>query len=102
MADIVEYIEENFKKPLTLRDISVHLGYDYCYLSKSFNCLFSMPFNDYINTIRIDCATELLSSTAMSITEIAMESGFQSIRSFNNVFQKKIGMTPAEFRKKGL
>ena len=102
MADIVEYIEENFKKPITLKDISARLGYDYCYLSKSFNRLFSMPFNDYINTIRIDCAAELLSSTSMSVTAIAMESGFQSIRSFNNVFKKQTGMTPAEFRKKGL
>lgn len=98
MTDIASYVEENFKKPLTLKEIAAHLGYDYCYLSKAFNRLFSMPFNDYLNTFRTDNALYLLTNTNQSITEIAFESGFQSIRSFNNVFKKETGMTPAEFR----
>lgn len=102
MSDIVEYIEENYKKPITLKDVAAHLGYDYCYLSKAFNRLFSMPFNDYVNTFRTDNAMALLSSGQMSVTEIALESGFQSIRSFNNVFKKQTNMTPAEFRKSKL
>lgn len=101
MADIVEYIEANFKKPLTLKEIAAHLGYDYCYFSKAFNSLFSMPFNDYLNTYRTDHAISLLTSSNLTITEIAFESGFQSIRSFNNVFKKQMGLSPAEFRKKG-
>ena len=101
MSDIVEYIEANFKKPLTLKEISTHLGYDYCYLSKAFNSFFSTSFSDYLNTFRIDNAISLLTNTNLTITEIAFESGFQSIRSFNNVFKKQTGLSPAEFRKKG-
>lgn len=100
MADIVEYIEANYKKPITLKELATHLGYDYCYLSKSFKQLFSMPFNDYLNTFRTDCALTLLTQTNMPITEIAFESGFQSIRSFNYVFKKQTGHSPAEFRKR--
>ena len=101
MADIVEYIEANFKKNVTLKDLSAHLGYDYCYLSKAFNSLFSTSFNDYLNTFRTDYAISLLANTNITITEIAFESGFQSIRSFNYVFKKQTGMSPAEFRNKG-
>ena len=100
MADIVAYIEENYKKPLTLGELSAHLGYDYCYLSKAFKKLFSMSFNDYVNAFRIDLALDLLTKTAMPITEIAFESGFQSIRSFNYVFKNQTGRSPADFRKK--
>lgn len=100
MTDIVEYIEENYKKPITLKELSAHLGYDYCYLSKAFKRLFSMPFNDYVNTFRTDCALNLLTKTNMTITEIAFESGFQSIRSFNYVFKNQTGRSPADFRKK--
>ena len=99
MSDIVEYIEANYKKPLTLKDVSQHLGYDYCYLSKAFNSLFSTSFCDYLNTFRTDNAISLLTTTALSVTEIAFESGFQSIRSFNNVFKKQTGLSPAEFRR---
>ena len=38
-AESMRYIEENYKKPLTLGELSAHLGYDYCYLSKAFKKL---------------------------------------------------------------
>ena len=101
MGEIVQYVDANFKSPITLRDLSEHLGYEYCYMSRTFHQLFSMSFNDYLNSYRMDCALELLSKTDLSVTEIAMESGFQSIRSFNDRFRKLTGTTPtAAFRKK--
>ncbi len=101
MSDIAEYVEQNYKRNVTLKELSTYLGYDYCYLSKAFNRLFSMPFNDYINTYRTDHAISLLTNTNLTVTEITFESGFQSIRSFNYIFKKQTGLTPAEFRKKG-
>ena len=99
MSEIAEYISENYRKPISLKTLSSHLGYDYCYLSKSFNEMFSMSFTDYLNTFRVDHALTLLTNTNTSITEIAFESGFQSIRSFNNVFKKRAGVAPADYRK---
>ncbi len=99
MLEIAEYIEANFKKPLTLKEIAVYLGYDYCYLSKAFNRFFSTSFSDYLNLFRIDNAISLLTHTSLTVTEIAFESGFQSIRNFNCVFKKHTGLSPIEFRK---
>lgn len=99
MPEIVEYIGENFKRPLTLKEIAEHLGYDYCYLSKAFNSFFSTSFSDYLNNFRIDNAISLLAHTNLTVTEIAFESGFQSIRNFNCVFKKHTGLSPMEFRK---
>ncbi len=100
MSEIAAYIAENYKKNISLKTLATHLGYDYCYLSKTFNDMFSMSFTDYLNTFRIDNALSLLTNSNLTVTEIAFESGFQSIRSFNDVFKKRMGVSPAEYRKK--
>ena len=99
MGDIVEYIERNYKKTLSLASIAESLGYEYCYFSKVFNRLFSMNFNDYINIYRFNEACNMLTETDMTVTDIAYESGFQSIRSFNNIFKKLAGISPTEYRR---
>ena len=57
-----------------------------------------MNFTDYINVYRFNAACAMLTETDMSMTDIAYESGFQSIRSFNSIFKKLSGVTPREYR----
>ena len=52
--------------------------------------------NEHINTLRVRHANNLLLQDR-SITEVAMESGFKSIRTFNHVYKKHTGMTPTEY-----
>ena len=53
-------------------------------------------FSDFINTLRVEHACELLEK-GRSITDVAFASGFSSIRSFNRLFSRNMGMTPTEF-----
>lgn len=99
MSDVVDYVEKNYKKTLSLSSIAESLGYEYCYFSKIFNRIFSMSFNDYLNTYRFNEACAMLTNTNMPITEVSYESGFQSIRSFNNTFKKLAGVSPSNYRK---
>ena len=99
MGDIVEYIEKNYKKTLSLASMAEALGYEYCYFSKVFHRLFSMNFNDYINIYRFNEACAMLNETDMTVTEVSYESGFQSIRSFNNTFKRLAGVSPSEYRR---
>jgi AraC-like DNA-binding protein len=57
-----------------------------------------MNYTNWINMIRLEKATELLSDDKRPLTEIAMMSGFQSIPSFNRVFREEKGMAPGEYR----
>ncbi len=98
MGDIVEYIEENYKKNISLRSLAESLGYEYCYFSRFFNKIFAMSFSDYLATYRFNQACAMLTETDASITQVAYESGFQSIRSFNHIFKKLSGMSPYEYR----
>ena len=68
------------------------------YFSRIFKSITGLNYNKWINTIRLEKATELLSSENMPLTEVAMLSGFRSIPSFNRVFREEKGMTPGEYR----
>ena len=68
------------------------------YFSRIFKNVTGMNYNKWLNMIRLEKATELLANQEMTLTEIAMQSGFQSISSFNRVFREEKGMSPDEYR----
>ena len=51
-----------------------------------------------MNRYRVQHACRLLRSTGDSITAIALQSGFSTIRNFNRAFREETGMTPREYR----
>lgn len=99
MNAVADYIGTHFREKLTLRDVAHALGYDYYYISRLFSQIFSMNFAEYLNTCRYSAAVDGLLSTDKPITQVAMESGFQSTRTFNDVFLRKTGISPAQYRK---
>lgn len=98
MQSSLDYIERGYRNTLSLSGLAKHLGYDYCYCSRTFNRLFSMHFDQYVNIYRFNAACALLTETALSITQISYESGFQSLRSFNQIFKKLAGIPPKVYR----
>lgn len=98
LNSVIDYIAENYKNKISLSVVAEKLGYNYYYLSKKFNKTFSMSFTEYLNSYRLEKALEMLTETDMNITDIAIESGFQSIRSFNEIFKNHTGTTPAKYR----
>ncbi len=99
ISQIVDYVALNHTKKITLSDIAKELGYDYNYMSRHFKNVFNANFTDFINMYRLETAVKLLDETKENITEIAFESGFQSVRSFHDFFKKTIGVSPSEYRK---
>lgn len=100
MQKIVDYISLNYKNKITLSSLAKELGYNYHYLSKSLNKIFDISFNEFLNSYRLDNAIIMLIETDKTITEIALESGFQSVRSFNQFFKFHIGVSPTQYKKR--
>lgn len=96
---IADYVLEKHKEKISLSDIATTLGYDYNYMSRYFKNVFNMSFTDFVNLYRLETAIELLENTNKSILEIALASGFQSMRNFNDYFKKNLNTTPREYRK---
>jgi AraC-like DNA-binding protein len=99
IGNILDYIADNYTEPISLKQLANHLGYEYHYLSRLLNQSYKINFTRMLNEYRIHKATELLYESDLSITEISMKSGFQSIRSFNHVFKELMGASPSELRK---
>ena len=96
---VTDYIKNN----LTADDLSQGAmaemaGISREYFSRIFKNVTGMNYSKWLNTIRLEKATELLSDEKRPLTEIAMMSGFQSIPSFNRVFREEKGMAPGEYR----
>ncbi len=99
MVMVTDYIKNN----LTADDLSQgamaeKAGISRDYFSRIFRGVTGTNYSRWLNTVRLEKATELLADREMTLTEIAMQSGFQSISSFNRVFHAEKGMSPGEYR----
>ncbi len=98
--EAVKYIQENFTSDsTTLTETAKALGIHSVYLSRLFAKNSGMSFTKYVNLIRIAHAAERIRrEKETTLSEIAYDSGFGSIRSFNREFLSHLGVTPKEYR----
>lgn len=95
---VLLYVEQTYSTQCTLKSASKYLKYDYHYLSKLFANLMNMTFTEYLNYYRISQASYLLKNTSMPIGEIAVNCGYQNLRTFHRNFQRINGSTPYQYR----
>lgn len=97
---IADYIDANFAQPLTLSVIAQKLYLSPSYVAHIFRQKRKMTVTDYIMQVRIRRARELLRSTELPISNIAINTGFLAPNYFTRVFRRLVGTTPSEYRKK--
>jgi AraC-like DNA-binding protein len=68
------------------------------HLSRLFHHSAGLPFNEYLTRLRTEQAKKLLLTTSRNVTEIAYDSGFQSISQFNRAFKAVHGVSPRSLR----
>lgn len=95
---LLYYIQQNYDKTISLKQIAGEMGYNYTYLSNVFNKIFGCGFSKFVNRFRCNNAAELLRTTNQSMVQISNICGFESIRSFNEQFKLDYGVTPTEYR----
>ena len=95
---IFEYINDNYSEDITLDTIANVAGFSKFHFSRLFKQFTDMSFYDYLNQRRVKEAEKLLLDPNLSITEVAMRSGFSSIATFNRVFKSFKECTPTEFK----
>ena len=99
ISELILYVEKNFQKNITLRSMAKDLGYCHEHLSRVFNKTFHVNFKTFVNQYRLEFASHLIKTTKKTFLEIAMESGFQSVRSFNRTFLTLANVNPSSLRK---
>jgi len=96
---LLRYIGSHFCENISLDMVAKNLGFSKFHISRLFNHKIGEQFNDYVNKLRVNMAQSLLTGTDQSISTIALECGFDSIRNFNRVFKTYSNTTPSSFRK---
>ena len=95
-----EYINENFRRDISLDDVSREVDISPYYFSKLFKQETGKNFIEYLTEIRLKNARELLQDSRLSIKEICAQSGYSDPNYFSRIFKKYEGVTPSEFRER--
>jgi AraC family transcriptional regulator len=103
---VILYIEQNYNDDLTLEELSKVAGFSKYHFHRIFKSIIGENISDYIRRVRLS-STTLKFKTNQKITEIAIDSGYETNASFSKAFKKYFGITPKEFslnakKKKGL
>lgn len=96
----VEYVAKNFREEISLEKMAYDLCVSKYVLSRMFVKTFHCNFSKYVNGVRLNYAAVALENTQDSVTNICLDCGFESQRTFNRVFKDKYKMTPREYRKR--
>lgn len=96
---VTEYVEAHYGEDLSLDMIAGKIGITGSYLSTYYKEKTGTNFSDYVLSVRMRKATEMLRETDLKIQEIAALVGYYTVASFNRVFKRYTGATPGEFRR---
>ena len=95
----VNYINNNYERDISLKDISKYVFLSRSYFAKAFKEITGISPINYLIKARIDRAKELLTGTNQRAGDIAISVGFSNQQRFNEIFKKYTGMTPLQYRK---
>lgn len=95
---ILSYINENYMKELSIKQLSQKFNINSIYLGQLFKSETRELFTNYINKIRVDKAKELLLKTNKNAMEISEIVGYPNANYFYRIFKKITGKSPSEFR----
>lgn len=93
----MEYIYDNYREDIVLKDLALECNISVQYLSKMFREEVGMNFVDFLNRFRIKKAKELMIQNKMSIKEICFEVGYNDPNYFSRIFKKNTGKTPRKY-----
>lgn len=97
----LDYIEENYKEDIHLKDLAVQAGYSLSRFKIKFKEEVGITPANYITLKKMEYAKQLLQTTDTPVTQIALDAGFSSSNYFCTVLKKLTNYTPTEIRKQG-
>ena len=91
--DLIEMLASNYTH-ITFEDAAKYVNLNKAYFSRYFYRFAGITFTQYINTLKVSSAIEKILEKKLNMTEISIECGFGTIRSFNRIFKEFTGYSP--------
>lgn len=92
------YIDSHYTDNLTLEHLAREFGVSPFYISRIFSEKLHTAFPHYVNSRRLEYAKELLANSGLSVTRIALDAGFGSVRTFFREFKRMYHISPGKYR----
>lgn len=93
------YIDSHYTENLSLEQLAREFGVSPFRVSRIFSSKLHSSFPLYVNSRRLEYAKELLANSSLSVTRIALDTGFGSTRTFFREFRRAFQVSPGEFRR---
>lgn len=94
------YFSENYNKTICIEEYAESRHVSACWFIRQFKHYTGMPPMQYILSIRIANAQNLLETTSYTVSEVASIIGYDNPLYFSRLFKKQLGMSPTEYRKR--
>lgn len=98
IKEILAYVQEHYQEKILLDDIARAMHLSPKYFSRYFKKQFGRSFTEYVNAFRIERSLSMLENRTYSISDTALQNGFESLSYYVKVFKKIMGITPGEYR----
>ncbi|MBP3361684.1 MAG: helix-turn-helix domain-containing protein [Clostridia bacterium] len=98
VKNLKNYADTWYEKNLSLKSLAALYFINEKYIGRLFKKQIGMSFREYLCSVRLHRAEQLLASSDRQVIDIALECGFENVTYFNRVFAKKHGMTPLQYR----
>lgn len=99
---IVEAIEARLGEGLSLTRLAELAGFSDYHFHRMFQAIAGEPVMEYVRKRRLACAAHQIAYTRKRLLDISLDCGFGTQESFIRAFRKLYGMTPGEYRKRGI
>jgi AraC family transcriptional regulator len=96
---VIAQMRQKVRQPINLDSLAKHVDLNPFYLSHLFRKHVGISAKRYHQLVRIGAAKHVLAEADMSITNVALECGYDSLGSFVTAFKRTVGLTPSEFRR---
>ena len=98
LQQALDYMNTHLHENIKISEIASHIGIDRSYLSNIFKSTLELSPQEYLMTLRMDRAAELLENTDDKITSIASAVGYSDPLTFTKMFKRIKGMSPSDWR----
>lgn len=99
-ARAMEYVDVNYSRGVTVEELAADLGLTRKYLSRLFKDETGISPQQYLLKYRLDKASELLRTTALSVKEVSYSVGYKDPLLFSRMFKQLFGLSPRQYREK--
>jgi len=97
---VYAFIQDNFNKPIKAEEVAKLANMSTSNFSHYFKKATNKSFTRFLMDFRLGHVCQLLTTTQLSVSEIAFQTGYSNLSNFNRLFKKYKGCSPIQFRNK--